>query len=93
MLGAQVFGVAFSASRPLFWAIKMVFGQFFKFLIIKGVGGSKSYPMWKKRLIFFYQGAKWNKKMGGRSLVIICGAFMDTLPYSGWAVKWLWWGC
>ena len=24
-------------------------------------------------------GAKWNKKMGGRSFVITCGAFKDTL--------------
>ena len=28
------------------------------------------------------QGAKWNKKIGGRSFVIICGAFMDSTMYS-----------
>ena len=42
------------------------------------MGGSKSYPEWKKRLKNFpkkNQGAKWNKKMGGRSCFIISGDF------------------
>ena len=28
------------------------------------------------------QAAKWNKKMGGRSFVITCGAFKDTLLHN-----------
>ena len=62
---------------------KTVFEIFFIFFIIRGdpcdLGGSKSYPTWKKRskkfLNFFLsnQDAKWNKKMGGRSFVITCG--------------------
>ena len=67
---------------------KTVFGQFFIFFIIRGdpcdLGGSKSYPTWKKRsekiskCFSSNQDEKWNKTMGGRSIVIICGAFMDT---------------
>ena len=33
------------------------------------------------------QGAKWNKKIGGRSFVIICGAFMDTLLHCSTALS------
>ena len=59
-----------------------------RFFTIKGesydFGGVKSNPTWKKRLKKnskkkSNQGAKWNKKMGGRSFVITCGAFKDTL--------------
>ena len=68
---------------------KTVFGQFFNLFIIRGFGGVQKLPdvekkaeknLWKKIL---NQGAKLNKKMGGRSFVIICGAFMDTLQCSG----------
>ena len=34
-----------------------------------------------KKIFFFNQGAKWNKKMGGRSYVITFGAFRTL--YSG----------
>ena len=41
------------------------------------MGRSKIYPKWKKRLKNIKKNsnndAKWNKKMGGRSLVITCG--------------------
>ena len=62
---------------------KTAFGQFFIFFILRGdpfdLGGSKSYPTWKKRsekISKFFssnQDAKWNKKMSGRSFVITCG--------------------
>ena len=71
LFGAEVFCVVFSSSRRFFWAIKTVFGQFFKFLIIKGVEGSKNYRTLEKRSKKFWkktlnQRAKWNRKMGGK---------------------------
>ena len=40
-------------------------------------GGQKLPGMKPKveKKIFFYQGEKWNNKLGGRSFVITCGAF------------------
>ena len=61
---------------------KTVFEQLFIFFIIRGdpfnLGGSKSYPTWKKRSKnvpkkVLNQDAKWNKKTGGRSCVITFG--------------------
>ena len=50
LLGAEVFCVAFSASRRFFWAIKKTsFGQFFKLFIIKAVGGVLKLPDMEKK--------------------------------------------
>ena len=60
---------------------KTVFGQFFKFFIIRGFGGVKKLPNMEKKVekkfqnFFSNQGAKRNKKMGGRSHVITFGVF------------------
>ena len=53
---------------------KTVFCHFFILFIIKGVEGVNKFL---KQIL--YQGAKWNKKIGGICFIIICGAFMDTL--------------
>ena len=61
---------------------KTVFGKNFKFFIIKGVGGSKIYPTWNKRLKkfvgkkFLTKGQNGTRKWVVEGLVIICGAFM-----------------
>ena len=60
---------------------KTIFGQFLKLVIIRGFGGLKNLPnLGKKRLkkipkFFSNQGAKRNKKMGGRSHVMTFGVF------------------
>ena len=49
--------------------------------------GGEKLPDIEKNVEKYFQknsnlGAKWNKKMGGRSFVIKCGAFKDTLMYT-----------
>ena len=59
---------------------KTVIGQFFKFVIIRRFRGVKKLPCMEKKFEknfpkkISYQGAKRNKKMGGRSYVITFGA-------------------
>ena len=76
LLGALVFCVAFSHQGASFELLKTVFGQLFIFFVRRGV--QKLPDMEKKNPKIFQtkfsnQDAKWNKKMGGRSLVITCG--------------------
>ena len=67
---------------------KTVFGQFFKFFIIKGVGGVQKLPDMEKKVDKYFQkkisnqGAKRNKKMGGRSYVITFGAIGNLYHHS-----------
>ena len=56
---------------------KTVFGQFFGGVqMLPNVENKVKYHLGKQILNL---GAKWNKKMGCRNFVIICGAFEDTL--------------
>ena len=60
---------------------KTVFGQFFKFFIIRGFGGVKKLPDMEKKVkkkfgnFFLIRGAKSNQKRGGRSHAITFGIF------------------
>ena len=80
-LRAGGFCVAFSSSRRFFWAIKTVFRQFLKFVIIRKFWGVKKLPnMGKKGQNYFFwkffkSVGNRNKKMSGRSDVIPFGVF------------------
>ena len=65
---------------------KLSLDNFSNFFIIRVFGGVQKLPGMEKRLKknienILNQGAKWNKKIAGRSFVIICGAFNDTLLF------------
>ena len=85
---ASVFCIAFSVARRLIWAIKINYRTDFDF------GGSKVSQHGKKVKKFktkkLNQGAKWNTKIGGRSCVITCGAFKDTLVHWWTGISWSW---